>query len=531
MDKDDLKNYKLAIYLLKDTIKDYKEALKDKVRYTEYDFNDKIKVSGKVLIGLTKANEPDWKELIQEGIKDKLPTLNNSSNRSLVFFLIDKRYFAIPFGYGKHLIKEESIDREFGLKTALNIINADKLLSIDKANIGDLSVLTKTQASKKGSPDYFNIDILKDLIRSVTGEPNVVLPEEFGSVITGNEGIYISPKTNIIKIPEILKKLKKVYTKTTYKLRFDWIDNIKTERDPLIINNLKDKLISELKNKNTDIIHLAPPFILDWEKFEGIAFTPKGKIFNEFDIQNYYSIKDSDLCDLDWEKFMRQKLFFKESNEEFVGFNLWRFINFETEYLGDKYVFTMSNWYKVNTNYYKSIYDYCSKINESSSTFIDCDKGDDEGKYNQKLANSNSDYILLDKDLVRSDISRSAIEACDIFTKSKEFIHIKFRESSSTLSHLFAQGRVSCNSLRRDKTFRKNLRAKIKSLGLNSDLISLDDKNFNPNDYTITYAIIEKKNRKFVDSLPFFSLINFRLTAEELLLMGFKLKVKKIQIK
>jgi uncharacterized protein (TIGR04141 family) len=156
MNNEDLKNFRLAIYLLKDSIRNYKEALKDKVRYKEYDFNEKIKVSGKVLIGLTKENEPDWRSLIQEGIKDKLPPLNNSSNRAVVFFLIDDRYFAIPFGYGKHLIKEESIDREFGLKTALNIINADKLLSIDKANIGDLSILTKTQASKKGSPDYFN---------------------------------------------------------------------------------------------------------------------------------------------------------------------------------------------------------------------------------------------------------------------------------------------------------------------------------------------------------------------------------------
>lgn len=532
MENNDLKNFKLAIYLLKETILDYKDAIKELARYKEYDFNDKMKVDGKVLIGLTKENEPDWIELIQEGIVEKLPELNNSSNRAIVFFFIDNRYFAIPFGYGKHLLKDESIDREFGLKTALNIINADKLLSIDKANIGDLSVLTKTQASKKGTPDYFNIDILKDLIRSITGEPTIVLPNEFGSVITGNEGIYISPKTNFTKIPSILIKLKQEYKKTTYKQRFDWIDNIKTERDPTIIESLKIKLINELKNKNLETIHLAPPFIVEWEKFAGIAFTPKGEMFNEFDIQNFYSLKEINLPDLDWDKLMRQKLYFKEStNEEIIGFNLWRFLNFETEYSGNHYVFTLSNWYRVDKNYYKSIYEYCSKIEESSIHFPDCDKGEDEGKYNEKMANSNADFICLDKKLVRSDISRSEIEACDVLTKSKEFIHIKFRESSSTLSHLFAQGRVSSNSLRRDRTFRKNLRAKIKSLGFSNDLISLENREFNPNDYTITYAIIEKKKRKFVDSLPFFSLINFRLTSEELMIMGFNLRVKKITIK
>jgi uncharacterized protein (TIGR04141 family) len=83
---------------------------------------------------------------------------------------------------------------------------------------------------------YFNIDILKDLIRSITGEPTIVLPNEYGSVITGNEGIYISPKTNIIKIPEILNKLKTEYHKTTYKSRFDWIDN-KNKRYSIYNNN------------------------------------------------------------------------------------------------------------------------------------------------------------------------------------------------------------------------------------------------------------------------------------------------------
>jgi hypothetical protein len=54
MENEDLKNYKLAIYLLKDSVLDYKDAIKEKARFKEYDFNEKIKVKGKVLIGLTK---------------------------------------------------------------------------------------------------------------------------------------------------------------------------------------------------------------------------------------------------------------------------------------------------------------------------------------------------------------------------------------------------------------------------------------------------------------------------------------------
>jgi uncharacterized protein (TIGR04141 family) len=526
------KNHKLSIFLLKQGISNYKDALKVSVIILgEYDFNEKIQENGKVIIGKTRTNEPNWKSLLQEGVKNQIPELKNSSNRAIAFFHIDGRIFAIPFGYGKHLLKEDVIDRDFGLKTALNIVNADKLVSVDKANIGDLSVLTRTQASKKGSPDAFEIDVVKDLLRSVTGEPTIVLPEYFGSIITGNEGIYISPKINMSKIPEILKNLKKEYAKDIYKDRFDWIDNIKNERDPAIIEQLRNNLVADLQARDIDKVHLAPPFIIEWENFEGISFTPKGEIYSEFSIEDYYEEKGDSLATLDWDKLYLQKIYTKKvEDDNRYSSSVWRFINYETEHNGFRYVFTLSNWYRIDKDYYEELYNYCKSFEESELAFIDCNDGDNEGKYNKYLADSNDDYILLDKDLVRSDLSRSGIEACDVFAKTKEFVHVKFRDSSATLSHLFAQGRVSSYSLRKDKTFRKNLRTKLTKHGLDKDLIPLENRDIKPSEYTITFAIIETIDRSFIDALPFFSLINFRLTADDLVFLGYNVRVKKILI-
>lgn len=525
----DDKSFKLAIYLIKTNFKKFKQCLKQGISVNFFEFNDKIKTEGIVVVGITKTIQPNWKYFLQDAVKDRLPDLNNSSNRAVVFFKIKKRIFVIPFGYGKHLIKDEAIEREFGLRTTLNIINADKLISVDKANIGDMSIQTKTQTSKKGTPDVFNIDILRDLIKGITGEPQNLSTEEIGNVITGNEGLYIAPKTNIFKVPSLLSKIEKEYQKETYKKRFDWVDNIKPEKDPAIIEDLKKELIKDLSAKNSDKIHLAPPFIISWETLEYISFTPKGDEYYEFDINNLYTSKSDIFDDLDWDKLLRQRIYMKNANSsESINYSLWRFLNYQTEYKSSQYIFTQSNWYKVDNDYYNEIYNYCSNILDSSSIFVDCPENTNEGDYNVILADSNPDYILFDKNLIASDITRSQIEVCDVFNiKTKEFIHVKFRESSSTLSHLFAQGRVSSNSLRRDRAFRKNLR---KKLGSNKDIIPLENRDLNPNDYTITYAIIESKNRKFIDALPFFSLVNFRLTAEELMIMGFNLKVKKIQI-
>lgn len=526
---------KLAVFLIKSNYETFDAVLKTNL-ITKYKLKDDIEHEGLVIIGHEKKQEPDWKYLLQTICKNEIPILNNSSNRAVLFFKINTRIYAICFGYGKYLLKDESIEREFGLKTALNLVDADKLISVDKANIGDLNLLTKTQASQKGSPYHFEIDILRDLVKGITGEPKKIDSKLFGNTITGNEALHIAPKIKLRSIPRILGELHKSYMSDDYKDRFDWIDNIKPEKDPKLLEKLRAKLLKAINKKEQTSIHLAPPYLIDWESFEYLSYTPKGDQFNEFDIKYFYKYKLEDGFEYEnWEKLTQQNIYIKFSNNpEPFSNKLWRFLNYETELNGFRYIFTSANWYKVNKNYFDEIYEYCSSALESESAFIDCHKildstsklRYDEGSYNEQLANSNPNYILFDKKLIKSDINRSRIEFCDVFNKSNnELIHIKFRESSSTLSHLFSQGKVSANSLQKDKTFRKNIRTFLKA---NKNLIPLENKGLNPSNYTITYALIESSDRKFVDSLPFFSLVNFRLTLEDLLSRGFNVRVKKI---
>lgn len=517
---------KLSIFLIKEEFKSFEITLKTR-DITKFKLKESIEGDGLIIIGHERSKEPDWKKLLQSISEDKIPNLNNSSNRAILFFRINNRIFALCFGFGKYLLHESCIEREFGLRTALNIVDADKLISIDKANIGDLNLLTKTQASQKGSPHHFEIDILRDLLKGVTGEPKNAHDHLYGKIVTGNESLNISPKIKLSKVPSILTEIHDAYFSNDYKERFDWIDNIKPEKDPEIIDELRNKLLYAINNQITDSLHLAPPFMIDWEDFEYISFTPKGQEFNEFNIIDFYDYKfEEDYKFENWEKLMNQNLYVKFSTyDDSLSNKLWRFLNYETELNNFRYIFTSSNWYKISKTYYDDIYRYCSEIKESESVFIDCNTNE-EGIYNKRLFQSNDDYLLFDKDLIKSAINRSHIEVCDVFNKSKnEFIHVKFRNSSSTLSHLFSQGRVASNALQKDKDFRKNLRNKLKD---DRELIPLENKDFNPNNFIITYAIIDSKERNFVDSLPFFSLINFRLTLDDLVNRGFQIRVKNI---
>lgn len=528
----DKKSYKLSIYLLKKEVKNYHAALKSNVNIQqEFDFKKEIGASGKVIIGETSLNNSPWRDLLQEGVSPTLPSLINSSNRAIVFFLIEGRIFVIVFGYGKHLLKDEAIDRDFGLRTVLNIVNPDKLLSIDKANLDELTVLTRTQASLKSTPETFNIDIIKDLLKGITGEPFENYTINFGKIITGGESICIIPKVSFKDISVNLKELKHAYESNRYKTRFGWIDNLKHEQDPLVIEDLEENLVKDLMNKEKSNISLAPPFLMDWESFEGFSYTPKGDLQTEFEITNFYEQKSTVLKDLTWEKISSLYIYFKYGNQDertYIPF--WRCLNYQTELNNCIYVFALSKWYKVNKSYVREITDYVNKIKESDLSFIDCTKGMNEGAYNIALANSQPYFRLLDKKLIKTDLTRSEIEACDVLSESMEFIHIKFRHSSATLSHLFAQGKISAFALRKDKTYRANLRKRFKEVGLKSDSVPIEGNKLKTSRFTITFGLIEKDSRSFVESLPFFSLLNFRLTAEELLLLGYDVRVKKINI-
>jgi uncharacterized protein (TIGR04141 family) len=530
MPKSEKKSYKLSIYLLKNDIKNYRDALKEEITIqAELEFKEEINAEGKVIIGATKQSTSSWRELIQEGVNPPLPDLENTSNRAIVFFKIDNRIFALVFGYGKHLIKEEAIDREFGLRTVLNIIDPEKLLSVDKANLDELTTLTRTQTSRKSSLETFEVDKIRNLLKGVTGVPSTDFTLSIGKLISGSEGIHILPKIKFKDIPEGLKALKQAYEDTSYKARFAWIDNVRSERNLVTIDHLRENLVNSLKSRDNLFVHLSLPDIIDWESYAGFSYTRNGEQFSDFDIEDFYSERADSLEELNWNKLVNLVLYFNSTESgEVVTKPFWRFINYQTEYKGSIYVFALSKWYKINKNYATEILEYAQKINESSLTFIDCKDSYKEDNYNKALSDSSNSYYLFDKDFVASSYTGSKIEACDVYSDTGEFIHVKVRHSSAALSHLFAQGKISAYSLKKDEKFRDNFNKKLEKKRLKNRLIPTKADEFMPGKYIITYAIIEKRERSFVESLPFFSLLNFRLTAEEIIDLGFEVRVKKI---
>lgn len=86
--------------------------------------------------------------------------------------------------------------------------------------------------------------------------------------------------------------------------------------------------------------------------------------------------------------------------------------------------------------------------------------------------------------------------------------------ASSTLSHLFAQGRVAAEAFFSDELLRERARAHVKNRKDLAGLIPTD----RPigTDYSIVYAIITEDAGRFPSNLPFFSRLNMVQSVREL---------------
>ncbi|MGI6239476.1 MAG: DUF6119 family protein, partial [Christensenellales bacterium] len=153
-----------------------------------------------------------------------------------------------------------------------------------------------------------------------------------------------------------------------------------------------------------------------------------------------------------------------------------------------------------------------------------CPKDMREDDYNEMVAKHNPEYILMDQKFHSVEGGPKKIEACDLFSKKKQFIHVKNKGKSAQLSHLFAQGKISAQCFISDEAYRKQVADRVNNY---FGHLIFDYKNKPaPDEYEVIYVIIDKNASAVVDTLPFFSLVNLMLAVQELSRMRVKCSVK-----
>jgi uncharacterized protein (TIGR04141 family) len=208
----------------------------------------------------------------------------------------------------------------------------------------------------------------------------------------------------------------------------------------------------------------------------------------------------------------------------FAVCSIYAALVFQTEYDGKNYIFCSGSWYQVETSFFNRVNNFIQNSVPISTVILpECPKDKSEGDYNEMVADSNDDYCLFDCKMISTNGSPKKIEACDIYTKQKQFIHVKNKGQSAQLSHLFAQGKVSAECFSSDEVFRKQ----IVDIAKNKFGVEPFNASVKPtsNEYEIVYAIIDDKDTEIDEKLPFFSKVNLMMTAQELERMHFRYSI------
>ena len=471
-----------------------------------------------------RPTPPRWTDYLKSHVAGDLGTLLTASASAILLLESADRLFAVTFGQGRHLLERDAVVQDFGLKVVLNTVAPDQLKSVDAKTIDETTVHTRRDVSRDSALNAFGLDISRDLLRAVTGTPR---DETLAHRLTGSDALGIHTRAQVPDLPALAARLLEAYSDDAYRENFDFVDFMRQEKRPEVLDRLNNKLIEALRSREIGDVHLAAPETLDWLDIDGFHFSTSksGETDNDPRISSY--LKSVEGNDLDVRRLKGDRLLaIRASDEELHRWwPIYECLVYQAEVDDSLYVLSTGDWFRVDLDYRDRV-DAAVNALPRVSGLPDADPGTDEATYNAKAAGA-LDALCLDQKLVY-DSGRDKMEICDILTREGQLIHVKNRGSSSTLSHLFAQGTNSAERLLLDQEFRAKARA----------VAGAEDASFAEvltaarpaaADHEISFVVITRSDRNTPLTLPFFSVVSLRQAAERLELHGFRVSVAAVR--
>ena len=297
-----------------------------------------------------------------------------------------------------------------------------------------------------------------------------------------------------------------------------------------------------MRRQDLENLALAPPEILDWEQVVRFRFSfDRSRSKTSSDIQRV-DVRLSDwvigmraksrLDELDIESLRSQRVIALDGDgREWKSWPVAKCLVGEVSLGGVTYVLDEGDFFSVRGDYIHDLDQAIDSILLSSVTLPDGTPTMVEADYNRSAAAS-AGHLLLDRQTIRLN-GQSPVEICDLLSKQRHLIHVKRHLGSSDLSHLFAQGLVSAESLQMSIDFRLKAQEKVNTLCAGSaEFDFFGSGAMQTSDFEIVYAIVEQwRGRSMSAALPFFSKVNLREVNQLLVSRGFHVSMKQVEAK
>lgn len=519
---------RLTIFML-DDVTEADDAIEEDARGTlaVSELTASSGLSGRFYSRRNTAHAPTWAKYLSSAVEGGIQGVTSASASGLLVLMVDNQAYALTFGYGRSFLDQSKISRRFGLKVALNLIDEKQIRSLDTKLFDEMVVSRNTQTSRTAELPSFGVDILRDIVRAVTG----VAPVSSGyKSVSGADALVLGVTSPVEDLPELLRDIHSHYESDKYKGSFGWVDHLAEVKDPVLKSILDDQIVEQLRARETKSTHLAMPENLDWEDIEHflIAPTRRQQQLTELDLDAYLSHSAARIDELTIDQLKRRKVAvkFNSSASAVDRWSLYQCIVSEQKIDDKLYALVEGRWFEVANSLVNQVDQVVQAIPPMPLALPPAKVGEWEGDYNARVAESDDSFALLDRQLVAPAGANSNLEFCDLIAADGSLVHVKRKSRSSTLSHLFAQGHVSAEALVDDE-MREQVRAAIvQSAGAKDPaqwLSFVPPRGDAParDSVTVTYAIITDSTASGVEWLPFFSRLALMQTVRDLNRLGF----------
>ncbi len=529
---------RLTFYLVRDEVTDFDEALAAGKPAEAIALAESSGIDGRFYLARPRPKSPSWVSYLQPILAENVGDIRSSSASGLLLVRSRGRIFALTFGYGRSMLDLSKIVHQFGLRVALNRIDPSQIRSLDTKTFEDMVVTTNTQASKSSELPTFGVDVSTDILRAATGEPR---DKAFAKRLSGADALVMNIEADPSDLPHLCDELLAAFHDDEYKADFGWIDQLALVRDADLIDRLDERLVFDLAGGATTATHLAFPESISWEDIDAFKIGgTRNREYDDLDVDAYLNELGASRSEITLSKLKTRRVSvrFARTDKFDDRWTLYQCLVSEHRVDGTLYVLIEGRWFAINDSLVSEVDSFVSGLSSPRVRLIPASPGEAEKEYNDRLASSSAGALLkLDAKIKRPGGAASGIELCDVLTDQGEFVHVKRKSRSATLSHLFAQGSVSAATFLSDGYFRDEIRQVINSEVADStrdvwlDLIPSGSQPVDRSrSYCVTFAVVANSSRAGVDWLPFFSKLNLMQHGRQLRNLGFDVAVARVPL-
>jgi uncharacterized protein (TIGR04141 family) len=500
----------------------------------EVELRDDLPFDARLFVRRPPTGHPWWETFLARGAAARF-TIPVRTAGAILIVRAQKHLFAFTFGTGRFSLDPSSYERDFGLRVTLNAVDPRSLRSVDMQTVEELTILRRVQASRRSGLEVFQLDEVRDMLRGVVGEPT---NPTVALGLAGSDRLAFRARVRLEDLPAKCAEFLALYTAKTYKQNFGFIDYMRRVSEPDLLAQLDDRMLELLNKRKLTNVHLAPPEPVEWQDFGGFRYetVDRDGQRDDLDVTEFldaFAARTDEALELKDLRRRRVVLLSAASGDVTKHWSVYDTIVAELEWGTSRYVLSGGDWFEIDKTFAAATAQTINELTVSTVGFPTSPKGEIERAYLERaiplLTQSEGiAYALLDRELVASAGAPSLIEVCDIFSQLGQFIHVKRRTASATLSHLFAQGTVSAAVFMNDQAFRQAARAKLPAQGWDGLQLFPDDAPA-ARDYSVIYAVIAPGQEPLAKILPFLSQVSLTHAARTLRTMGFELELAHIE--